>query len=148
MALVQLPRQFVVSLTGAPRVGAKAYFYQAGSSTPITTYTTASYAVAHANPVESVSNGFFPAIYVNPAENSTFKLVITDSADVTIWSEDNVPATDVSAAIVGQALYPRTDAEQSPTTGRHLPGGSFKRPSRRGCFSRPISGPWAGSRSA
>jgi hypothetical protein len=111
MALVTFPRQFLVNSSGVPRVGAKAYFYQSGTTTAITTYTTPAYSVAHANPVLSVSGGLFPAVYVNPAVNTTYKMVITDSADVSLYTEDNIPAAGLSATDIGSVLYSRTAAE-------------------------------------
>ena len=113
MSLVTLPRQILVDVNGNPRVGAKANFYQAGTTTPISVYTTNAYSVAHANPVVSVSSGFFPAIYVNPAVNATYKIVVTDSSDVAIWTEDNIPALAMTQSEIGQTLYPRTAAEIS-----------------------------------
>jgi hypothetical protein len=106
MALAVLPRQMSIDQNGVPRVAAKLYYYQAGTTTPITTYTTAAYAVAHPSPVPSVSSGLFPAVYINPAVNATFKLVVKDADDVTLFTEDNVPTenstlrADLAAAAV------------------------------------------------
>lgn len=120
MSLVTFPRQFLVDMNGTPRVGAKATFYAAGTSTLITVYTTGDYDVPHSNPVESVAGGLFPAVYVNPSVNSTYKLLITDSADVPIpgYPEDNIPA-------LGATLYLRTTAEiaagVTPTAVQYFP---------------------------
>lgn len=111
MALAVLPRLMVVDADGVPRVAAELYFYQSGTTTPITVYTTPAYSVAHSSPVVSVSNGFFPAVYINPAVNSTFKLVVKDAAHATIWTEDNVPALGFTVSDIGSLLYPRTAAE-------------------------------------
>ena len=113
MSLVSFPRQLLVDVNGTPRVGAKATFYQAGTSTLITVYTTASYSTPHTNPVVSVGGGLFPAVYVNPVVNATYKLVVTDSADVPLYSEDNIPALGFTQSDIGSALYPITDAEVS-----------------------------------
>lgn len=113
MSLVTFPRQFLVDVNGSPRVGAKAYFYQSGTTTPITTYTTAAYAVANANPVLSVAGGFFPVVYVDPSVNSTYKLVIKDSADVTLYTEDNIPALGFTQTDIAQILYPQTEEEDA-----------------------------------
>jgi hypothetical protein len=128
MSLVTFPRQFLVDLNGTPRVGARATFYASGTSTLITVYTTGAYAVPHQNPVESVAGGLFPAVYVNPSVNATYKVVITDSADVPLYSEDNIPtpydqASDIkslhspSAASTGCPYCPvtrRSSAISSP----------------------------------
>lgn len=111
MALVSLPRQLVVDASGTPRSGARAYFYQPGSTTPITVYTTAAYSAAHTQPVESTASGLFPAVYVNSTVNATYKLVIKTSTDVEIYSEDNVPALGIEQEDAGNLLYPRTTEE-------------------------------------
>ena len=126
MSLVTLPRQFLVDSSGAPRVGAKLYAYQAGTTTPITTYTTTDYAIAHAHPVVSLAGGLFPAVYVNPGVNETYKIVVTDSADVTLYTEDNIPARGPSAT----PRYDQTPAEQSagvtPSDYSKEPGHLFR----------------------
>lgn len=96
MALAVLPRQMSINQNGVPRVAAKLYYYLPTTTTPITTHTTASYSANHPHPVPSVSNGLFPAVYINPAVNATYKLVVTDSADVVIYTEDNVPTENSS----------------------------------------------------
>lgn len=118
MSLVIFPRQFLVDINGTPRVGAKANFYQTGTTTPITTYTTSAYDVPNANPVLSVTSGHFPAIYINSDVNSTYKIVVTDSADVELYSEDNVPVESI--------YHRRTSAEitagVTPTSYAYPPG--------------------------
>lgn len=126
MSLVLFPRQITVDVNGTPRAAAKAYFYAPTTTTPITVYTTAAYAVELANPVVASSpSGIFAAVYVNPAVNATYKLVLKDSLDNTIWTEDNIPAGP-SQGDVGQALQPRTAAEISagvtPTNYAYPPG--------------------------
>jgi hypothetical protein len=111
MSLVVLPRQFLVDINGNPRVGAKVFIYASGTTTPITVYTTPAYAVAHSNPILSVASGLFPAIYANPSVNATYKMVIKDSADVTLYTEDNIPALGFTQSDIAQILYPQTDEE-------------------------------------
>lgn len=101
MALVSLPRQLVVDASGNPRSGARAYFYQSGTTTPITVYTTAAYAVPLTQPVEATASGLFPAVYVNPATATTYKIVVKTSSDTEIYSEDNIPVSILSASEVG-----------------------------------------------
>jgi hypothetical protein len=55
MALGHLPRPFLVDVNGSPRVGAKLYVYQSGTTTPITVYTTNSYTTAHDSPIRGCS---------------------------------------------------------------------------------------------
>jgi hypothetical protein len=111
MALAVLPRLMIVDTDGVPRVAASLYFYLPTMTTPITVYTTGAYSVSQANPVVSVSDGFFPAVYINPAVNPTYKLVIKDSLGVTIWTEDNIPALGFGVSDIGTILFPRTATE-------------------------------------
>jgi hypothetical protein len=85
-----------VDQNGTPRVAAEAYYYLPTTTTPITLYTTDAYAVELTNPVESVSNGLFPAVHINPAVNPTYKLVLKDADGATIYTEDNL-ATENSS---------------------------------------------------
>jgi hypothetical protein len=112
MHLVTLPRQMVVNINGVPRVGAKLYVYDAGTTTPRAAYTTAALLVLHTNPILSVSSAFFPAAYVDSADGP-YKLVITDALDVTVWSEDDIPATELTADLVAALLNHQTDAEEA-----------------------------------
>jgi hypothetical protein len=138
MSLLILPRQLVVDLNGTPRVGAKLYVYDAGTSTPHPAYTTSALSVAHTQPVQTLSAGVFPAIYVDP-DDGDYKIVITDIDDVVLpLGADNLQATisassDILALIFDnadtQAVLPslsRTPAEISagvtPTNYAYLPG--------------------------
>src|SRR5688572_1035761 len=89
-ALVVLPQQLVVDSDGAPRSGAKLHTYQCGTTTALTSYTTAAVSTAHTNPVIAVATGLFPSIYF-PDSVTCYKLVLKDSDGVTIWTEDNIP---------------------------------------------------------
>lgn len=110
MSLVVLPRQMVVTINGVPRVGAKLYVYDAGTSTPRNAYNTSAYSALHPSPVISPGDGFFPAVYVK-TDDGPYKLVVKDADDVSIWTEDNIPATEITQAIIAQALYPVSDEE-------------------------------------
>lgn len=123
----------MVDVNGVPRVGARRYFYQAGSTTPITTYTTAAYGPTNANPVVSLSDGFFPAVHINPAVNATYKEVLKDSSDVTLWTEDNIAtplniAADIIASLdqddISSLLYPQSALEAgasiTPTAAQRI----------------------------
>lgn len=114
MSLVILPRQIIVDQNGKPRVGARLWTYDAQTNNPRVSYTTPSYLIPHTNPVLSLGNGFFPAIYVN-ASGGDYKIVVTDSNDFPIWTEDSIPVRDKDfdrAALV-QTLYPQSLAEST-----------------------------------
>lgn len=89
--LFTLPKQFLLSNSGALIPGAKAYFYINGTSTLQAVYTTRDLAVAHANPVIADGNGRWPAIYLD--ESLLYKVKVTDAAGVEIYSEDDFTGT-------------------------------------------------------
>lgn len=84
--------------------GGKLNFYETGTSTRTDTYTTPlepdGGQTANANPVVLNSAGRLPNdVFLDP--NVTYKVVLTDADDVTIWTADPVvdPAANVTAAI-------------------------------------------------
>lgn len=75
--------------TGLPLSGGKLYTYQAGSSTPLATYTSVDGTIANANPIILGSDGKLPAeLWLTYGYN--YKLVLKDSADVSIATYDNI----------------------------------------------------------
>lgn len=76
---------------GAVGVGYKYYFYQTGTTTPVTTYQDDGLSVANTNPVISDSNGRFPEIWYS--DLSQLKLIVKDSSDNTLETVDPVGAT-------------------------------------------------------
>jgi hypothetical protein len=73
---------------GLVGVGYKYYFYQTGTTTPVTTYQNAGLTVANTNPVISDANGRFPEIWYS--DLSQLKLIVKDSFDNTIETVDPV----------------------------------------------------------
>ena len=63
---------------GLVGVGYKYYFYQTGTTTPVTTYQNIGLTVANTNPVVSDSNGRFPDIFYS--DLSQLKLIVKDSS--------------------------------------------------------------------
>lgn len=97
MALyLTFPKQFYVDSSGQPYPAAKLHTYRAGTTTNLATYTTAALGTPHANPVVADSNGIFPAIYVDPNSGYDLKVVLKDQADVPLYTEDNIPATQTA----------------------------------------------------
>jgi len=76
--------------SGDPLTGGKLYSYEAGTTTPKTTYTTAAGNVAHANPIILNSAGRIATgeIWLTASEN--YKFVLADSNDVVIATWDNI----------------------------------------------------------
>lgn len=73
----------------APLSGAKAYFFRAGTTTPLTTYTEASLGVSHDHPVEADGLGRFPAVFFNQAD-LTYRARVLDAAEQVIFDVDEI----------------------------------------------------------
>lgn len=120
--IFQLPKQVPI-VGGAVSPGAKANFYLTGTTTPTDTYTDSALATPHSNPVVADAAGVFEPIYLDP--DITYKVTITDTDDVLIYTEDPI-IDSLTQANIGKALYPRTAAEISagvtPTNYQYEPG--------------------------
>jgi len=108
-----------------PVSGGKLYTYVAGTTTPQPTYSDVNLTVANANPVVLDSAGR-ATVFLS---GSSYKFVLKDSDDVTIWTQDNVQAVapfstnlDIQgvageAILAGQACY-LSDGSGALTAGR------------------------------
>ena len=86
---------------GLPLNGGKLFTYQAGSTTPFTTYTDVSGLIANTNPIILGTDGRPPSeIWLT--DGFFYKFVLTDSSDVTIQTYDNL------YGIIGTAPSPPT----------------------------------------
>jgi hypothetical protein len=74
---------------GAPLNAGKIYTYQAGSSTPLATYTSSSGLTANANPIILGTSGR-PPNDIWLTEGYFYKFILKDSSDVTIQTYDNL----------------------------------------------------------
>jgi len=75
---------------GDPYSGGKLYFYEAGTSTPLAVYKTAS-GTAHSSPIVLDSEGRIPdsdGIFLGTGDS--YKVVLHDSSDVEVFSVDNL----------------------------------------------------------
>ena len=86
---------------GAPLNAGKIYTYQAGSSTPLATYTDVNGLVPNANPIILGTDGR-PPNEVWLSEGYFYKFILKDSSDVTIQTYDNL------YGIIGTAPSPPT----------------------------------------
>ena len=95
--------------TGIPLAGGKIYTYQAGSSTPLATYTDNTGATANANPIVLGTDGR-PSSEIWLTYGYNYKFVLKDANDVTIQTYDNlygiigVAATSTSAFTSGMIM--------------------------------------------
>jgi hypothetical protein len=74
---------------GLPLNAGKIFTYQAGSTTPLTTYTDSSGLIANTNPIILGTDGRPPST-IWLSEGFFYKFVLTTSADVTIQTYDNI----------------------------------------------------------
>ena len=86
--LIPLLRQQIANGSGAPFAGAKLHSYIAGTTTNQNTYSNSTLTTANANPVVADSDGRFGAIYLDPG--LSYKFVVKTTADVDIFTQDNV----------------------------------------------------------
>jgi len=90
-----------LSVDGLPLNAGKIYTYQAGSSTPLTTYTDVNGLIANTNPIILGTDGRPPSeIWLT--EGFFYKFILKDSSDVTIQTYDNL------YGIIGTAPTPPT----------------------------------------
>lgn len=80
-------------VNGAPLSGGLLYIYAAGTSTPATSYSDPALTTANANPVVLDSRGEASIYFAD----GSYKFVLKDSLDVTVWTEDNVTLEDFAA---------------------------------------------------
>ena len=83
---------------GAPLSGGKLYVYEAGTTTLVTTYTSEVADTPNTNPIILDSRGEVGGLFLAV---DTYKFVLKDSSDVTIWTQDSVTVRDVGAEIDG-----------------------------------------------
>lgn len=85
--LVPEGKQSFSKSDGTPLVGGKLYTYAAGTSTPKATYADSAATTPNTNPVILDSRGEASVFWTG-----SYKAVLKDSSDVTIWTVDNINA--------------------------------------------------------
>lgn len=88
---------------GVPLTGGKLYTYEAGTSTPLTTYTTSAGNVANTNPIVLDAVGRTPS-EVWLTEGDLAKFVVKTSNDVLIGTYDNIGGINDFAAAAAAIL--------------------------------------------
>lgn len=92
---------------GNPISGGLVYTYLSGTTTPATTYTDVALTTANPNPVVLDSAGR-ATIILSPG--ASYKFILKDAADVTVWSRDGISAVPASSSnldisgVAGEAL--------------------------------------------
>jgi len=75
---------------GVPLTGGKLFSYAAGTTTPQTTYTSATGLTAHSNPIILDAAGRVPSGEIWLTAGSNYKFVLNTSSDVLIATWDNI----------------------------------------------------------
>jgi hypothetical protein len=87
-----------LGLDNLPLAGGLLYTYQAGSTTPLTSYTSADGSIACANPIVLGTNGVAPTeIWLT--SGVSYKFVLATAANVTLYTYDNIAGIPSSAAL-------------------------------------------------
>lgn len=100
----------VHDLNGKPLVGAKAYFYAAGTTTPITVYGDYTLGTINAltNPVQTNGAGFWPAVFLDESVSLFYRVRVVSALGVVIYDTDGVP-------IVGPAISGGGGGDPAPS---------------------------------
>ena len=109
---------------GVPLAGGLLYIYNAGTTTSLTTYTSADGVTTNANPIVLDSAGRVPEEIWLPNGYSA-KFVLKTSTDVLIWTKDNIPAS-AQPAIVNDASSVTYDYGFNVTAGSFIVGYTYK----------------------
>lgn len=112
----------VLTSGNALGAGYKLYFYQAGTSTTITTYNASSAGSANANPVVADANGRFDEIWIE--SNQSIKYVLANADGTTLVTVDSYTIPDdiptVAAALAnflaGSAALPIANGGTASTS--------------------------------
>jgi len=90
LPLLPNPRAQFFGSDGKPLVGGKVYTYAAGTSTPQATYTDTAGTVPNTNPIILDARGEAVIFW-----SGSYKVTLKTSADVTIYTQDNVTAQNL-----------------------------------------------------
>lgn len=100
---------------GKPLIGARAFFYAGGTTTPITPYRDYGLTTQHTNPVVADGNGSFPPVYLDE-DDAFYRLRVTTAGGVLIYDDDQLPIIGPSAGGGGPPPAP-VDPESVSLTG-------------------------------
>jgi hypothetical protein len=112
---------------GNPLAGGKIYTYLAGTTTNATTYTSASGAIAHSNPIVLDGAGRVPSGEIWLTDGITYKFVVEDSTSALIGTFDNLSGInsnfvaftnqqEIQTATAGQTVFNLTTVTYQPGT--------------------------------
>lgn len=105
--------------SGVPLAGGKLYTYDAGTTTPRATYTSASGATPNTNPIILDAAGRVPS-EVWLTTNVNYKFILKTSTDTTLWTSDDiagVPASSVTSLRINGSTSGYVDLTTVPVAG-------------------------------
>lgn len=112
-SLTPTPKQQIYGSDGAPLVGGKIYTYSAGTTTPLATYTDSGAGTANTNPI--ILNSLGQAnIWLG---TGSYKFSVYTSADVLLYTVDNISAPLDSAGLATALSSPTPIGNTTPNTG-------------------------------
>lgn len=80
----------IADQNGKPIVGAKAYFYAAATTTPITVYRDYGLTTQHPNPLETDGFGRFPPVFLNE-DDDFYRVRVTTPGGSVLYDSDTIP---------------------------------------------------------
>jgi hypothetical protein len=86
--------------SGNPLSGGKLYTYEAGTSTPLTSYTSSTGSVPHSNPIILDAAGRVPGGEIWLSYVNLYKFVVRTATDVLIATYDNVGGSFNGSSLV------------------------------------------------
>lgn len=101
----------VLDGNGDPVAGAKAYFYDTGTTNARTVYSDSAGLTAHASPLVADGDGVFPEVFVTGG--TAVKVVVKTSADVDVYTQDPVTRTSISSGASGISFTPTAEIAQT-----------------------------------
>lgn len=112
-SLTPTPKQQIYGSDGNPLVGGKIYTYAAGTTTPLATYTDSGAGTANTNPI--ILNSLGQAnIWLG---SSSYKFSVYTSADVLLYTVDNINAPLDAAGLATALSSPTPIGNTVPNTG-------------------------------
>lgn len=113
-SLTPTPKQQIYGSDGNPLVGGKIYTYSAGTTTPLATFTDAGGLTANTNPI--ILNSLGQAnIWLAPS--SSYKFSVYTSADVLLYTVDNIATPIDYLSLVTSLASPPPIGSTAPNTG-------------------------------
>jgi len=113
-SLTPTPKQQIYGSDGNPLVGGKIYTYAAGTTTPLATYTDAGGLTANTNPIILNSLG---QANIWLASSSSYKFSVYTSADVLLYTVDNIATPIDYISLVTSLASPPPIGSTAPNTG-------------------------------